>query len=430
MAKPQTEQSETFVYIGKDARNGNRPFVEICTPNHIPVSPWVSTYISIGLSGSAFNTKLAYVRQLKFALDHFAKHGIVIEKRVASGQFFSLAELNRYRSACLFKTTTKYSNIISITPHSDKTIENAMHSGFVAESTVKNSTARKKIDRLIEFIEFLFTYMHADKIVPADAQQRYNFTKTHLKGLTRDLKDYNQECVSEGESAIPTHAFLRLLDIIKPESPDNPFKKSRFRNYLIVQLYIETGNRRGDHAGLKIEDIRFYGEGNEIEIVRRSDDPTDTRKYIPSTKTQSHLSHVPRDLLRKVKKYIDEERGSYTASKDHSFVFVSENNTKGTAGQPLSLSSIDKIFETLSLAIGFKIHCHLLRHKFNEVLDDIATENKLTGEELDKMRKYLMGWSRESKMVEVYNRYKIYQKSIALSIERQEQMNRNGNERN
>lgn len=411
-----------FVYVGKDRANKNKPFVNICTPDYIPVSPWVSNYLTIHLSGRKFNSIHQYAKQLKLVLEYFNGKGINIEERVYSGSFFGIAELEAFFNFCKYKSQSDLSNVVNINIHSDKSIENAMHSGRVAAGLARASTARNKIKRFRDFLLFLFTHVHADNLVCADVRYRYDLAKDFLTESLSRIKDFETECVGEAESPLPTPAFNELLDIIRVDSPKNPFKRSKFRNYLMVSLYIETGNRRGDHASLKISDMKFEGTFEEISIVKRPNDPSDSRKFVPETKTDSHLSQVPTLLMIEIERYINEERTQYPKSNQHEFVFITENNSKGTAGEPLSLSSIDKIFDKLSKVIGYKIHCHLLRHKFNEILTEIAEEQKLSHDEVEKMRKYLMGWSRDSHMAEKYNRYKIYKQAQEFNRLRQEKM--------
>ena len=411
-----------FVFIGKDHTNNNKPFVSIVTPDYLPVSPWVSNYLTIGLSGGTFNTNEKYARQLKNVLEYFKSKNIDIENRVYTGEFFKVAELRAFFTFCKYKSQSELSNVVSINVNSDQGIENAIHSARVAEELSSADTAKGKIKRFKHFLKFMYTHVHANNLVSEEVKHRYDLAIDYLTESLKNLKDFNTECVGEAESPLPTEAFFELMDIIKVDSPKNPFNRSKFRNYLMINMYIDTGNRRGDHASLKIEDMKFEGEFNEISINRRPNDPSDSRKFPPSTKTKPHQSQVKKTLMIEVQEYINDVRTLYPKSNKHDFVFISENNTKGTAGEPLSLSSIDKIFEKLTKLIGFKVHCHLLRHKFNEILTELAEEQGLSHDETEKMRKYMMGWTRDSDMAEKYNRFKIYKASQALNKARQDKM--------
>jgi hypothetical protein len=96
------------------------------------------------------------------------------------------------------------------------------------------------------------------------------------------------------------------------------------------------------------------------------------------------------------------------------------------AGDPLSLSSIDKIFEKLSEAIGFDVYPHLLRHKWNELFTDFAESAGMSTDQQDKLRKYVMGWTRDSQMGALYNEFKIFEQAKAHQQERQNSMTEGG----
>jgi integrase len=415
-------KASMFVYIGKDHANNNKPFISIITPDYVPISSWVSNYLTIGLSGGQFNTNLKYARQLKLVLEHFKSKNINIEDRISTGTFFKISELRAFFNFCKYKSKSDLVNVVTIDVHSDKGIENAIHSARVVAQLASAGTAKGKIKRFQSFLRFMYIHVHADNLVSEDVKYRYNLAIEYLTESLGSLKDFNTMCVGEVDSSLPSEAFFNLMDIIRVDSPKNPFKRSKFRNYLMINMYIETGNRRGDHASLKIPDMKFEGSFDEISIVRRPNDSSDSRKFIGTTKTKPHQSQVPKTLMIKVQDYINNVRTQYPKSNTHEFVFVTENDSKGTAGEPLSLSSIDKIFDKLTASIGFKVHCHLLRRKFNEILTEIAEEQGLSHDATEKMRKYMMGWTRDSEMAEIYNRFKINRASQALNKARQDKM--------
>ncbi|MCB2527402.1 hypothetical protein KQ738_18295, partial [Listeria monocytogenes] len=74
----------------------------------------------------------------------------------------------------------------------------------------------------------------------------------------------------------------------------------------------------------------------------------------------------------------------------------------GTAGLPLSLKAINAIFQKLSSVLGFHVHPHILRHKWNEIIDEKAEKIGVDPVLLEDMRKYAMGWSQNTTMTSVY----------------------------
>lgn len=413
------------VYYGTDRsiKGRSKKFISIVDDHCLPISPWVSNYLTIQHSAAPFSTKNQFTKQLVVVLRHFKNKNIDIEERVLSGAFFTVAEIMVFCNSCKYTASSKLSNVIDINKLNDKSLDNAIHASQVSTDSVKAATTRGKIKQFVDFVEFIYLYTHADNMMSAQLTHRYILLKTTIAKFFESLKkDFNTKCLGEAEQSIPTDKFLELLEVIRPGSPNNPFKRSKLRNYLMVLLYIETGNRRGDHAGLKISDLKLQGSFEEISIIKRFDDPTDSRTTPAATKTLGHKSYVPKPLMKDVERYINDVRTTYPKSGSHDFLFIAENNSKGTAGEPLSLSAIDKMFEKLSKVIGFHIHCHLMRHKFNEILTDIAKLQGVGDVDLDEMRKYLMGWSKNSNMVQIYNRFKISVKSRELNQARQDQM--------
>ena len=232
----KNSKANMFVYIGKDKANNNKQFVSIITPDYIPVSPWVSNYLTIHLSGGAITTNVKYARQLKVILEYFKSKNIDIEDRVHTGKFFQTAELRAFFNFCKYKSQSELGNVVNINRQSDKAIENAMHSGRVAEDLSGAATAKGKIKRFKDFLYFMFTHVHADNIVSEDVKYRYALAIEYLTKSLKNLKDFNTECVGEAESPLPTEAFFELMDIIKVDSPKNPFKRSKLRNYLMIDM--------------------------------------------------------------------------------------------------------------------------------------------------------------------------------------------------
>jgi integrase len=408
------------IYIGKDSQK--KTFVTLVNEHCCPVCPYISIYFNIHLSGVSFNSQHLYAQQMKFALQYFDSKGIDLTQRAKSGTFLNRAEIDAFVTACKFKQSSEFTNVVSINFHSDKSIQNAIHAGAIAKQKVKATTARGRINRLRDYLLFLFTVIHADHVVPEQVTFKYKFVLTQLANKAKALRDFNTTVVTHGESLLPNEQFIRLLEVIKPSSQDNPFKSAKLRNYLIVALLINTGIRRGALAKLKVGDCKFWGSFDEISITKAPDDQSDPRRFRPSQKTRPHKSYLPKPLMQELKKYIDEVRCRFPASDNHEMIFVSEKNSQGTAGQPISLSSIDKIFSKLSQVIGFKVHAHLLRHKWNELFTEFAEAKGMDYEQQEKLRKFSMGWDRASKMNELYNEMKIFQQTKAHQKARQDHM--------
>ncbi|TRO96231.1 site-specific integrase, partial [Pseudomonas aeruginosa] len=123
-----------------------------------------------------------------------------------------------------------------------------------------------------------------------------------------------------------------------------------------------------------------------------------------------------------VKFYIDNVRIVFPRAQFHDFVFVSENDSKGTAGQPLSLKAINAIFQKLSRSLGFHVHPHLLRHKWNEIFDKKGESLGVNPALLEDARKYAMGWSQNTTQNRRYNEKRIALKTREISMAHQKRV--------
>ncbi|PSV99562.1 site-specific integrase [Photobacterium lipolyticum] len=255
----------------KQYRFNGRSFVSLVDSDCCPVCPYAVNYINVRLSGKAFNTRVTYSHELKFVLTYFSylPEPIDLVQRVATGRFLNRGELNAFVSAARFKNESELSNIVSIKHFSDKTLENAIHATYVSSSSVKAATAQKRIGRLREFLEYLYDQLHSDFAVLEEVAQRSRQLDTALRDAQRNITDFDDACVAFTESVIPDEVFFRLLKIIQPESPNNPFKHSKRRNHLILSIFIHTGLRRGAVAKLKIEHCKFWGSFDEIAVTRK-----------------------------------------------------------------------------------------------------------------------------------------------------------------
>lgn len=407
-------------------KSNDSSFVSLVDKYALPVCPYAAVYNNTGLSGFQFNTRLRYLYELKFVLTYFASREIDLVERVQTGKLILNSELKAFFTTAKFYKESEFSNVVEIKKFTSKQLENAFHSARIVDTQVKADVSKGRIKRLAHYIDFLFDEIHSDQSVPADVIERKYTIERKCNAAIRGLKDFNQECRDLNESPLPNVKLVELLEIIKPESARNPFKHSRLRNSLIFKLIIETGIRRGAAAKLKISDCKFHGSYDQINITRTSNDPTDARTIKAQQKTKPHPAFVTPDTLRHIKHYIDTTRGEFANSAKHDFIFVTEMNSKGTAGLPLSLNSVNSIFRKLSRAIGMRVHPHLLRHKWNEMFDEFATEKGMTYEQIEDLRKYAMGWSEKSEMGALYNEYKLYIKVRELEKERQDAITNKG----
>ncbi len=69
-----------------------------------------------------------------------------------------------------------------------------------------------------------------------------------------------------------------LQNLVDPTSPSNPFQsRFRLRNFLMVQLLLEYGLRRGELLGLRTSDVDYRAKRPKICVYRRPDEKIEKR---------------------------------------------------------------------------------------------------------------------------------------------------------
>jgi integrase len=397
------------------------PFVTIVDDADCPIDPYVSCYLNGPLSANAPNTRFRYANELLFVLQYFSEKNIHLPARVASGKFISQKEyMQFYDRCCLNKGAFDAASNVKNFRVTDKHLRNVIVANQKGMAKVSNETLLGRVRRLRCFLDWLFELFHEVHELDEKIGKRFNELVAKIKLDEVALgRNGSQQVSGAEESVLSDDIFLELLELIMPSSPNNPFKASRVRNYLIVNLLTQSGIRRGALGKLKVSDFHFYGTFDQISIYRSGNDPTDPRAEKPNQKTKAHLATVDKNIMHQVEFYIDHVRAAFTRAQYHDFVFVSENDSKGTAGQPLSLKSINSLFQKISKALGVHVHPHMLRHKWNEIFDEKGERCGVDAARLEDIRKYAMGWSQNTTMNNIYNDKRLALKARELSLAHQ-----------
>jgi integrase len=413
------------IRVKKYAFNGIT-FVSLVDENDCPADPYAACYLNRFVSAKSFNTVTRYANELMFALDYWSARSIDVTKRVADGEFFGLSEYAKFYEHCHFQKSFEPfdSNILPFRSVENKFLRNAMAANLNATAKVSPETISGRIRRFRQYMEWLFSEFHGGYKVSPAVENTFSQLIAKIKLDENSFgNNADRNPVRPEESVMPDDVFSKLLEMILPSSPNNPFKSSKVRNYLIVSMFCETGMRRGALAKLKLSDCKFYGVSDRISITGNKNDITDPRVDKPRQKTLSHdVPITDKRLIEQIKVYIDHIRTQFTCSERHDFIFVSEKDSKGTAGQPLSLKSINNIFQKLSNSLEYHVHPHLLRHKWNEIFSEAGESTGVDKRVLEDMRKYAMGWKQDSNMGEIYNDVYLQKKTAELMLEHQKRI--------
>jgi integrase len=371
----------------------------------------------VSTQAPSLNTRIKYAYELKLLYCYFADKDINLVDRVADGEFLSRVEVEDFVRACKFyaddSTSQESSNVISIT---DKRIRDAIHATANSHSQVSAHTFRQRLIRLRSYIEYLYVCHHYDQASTEDnakTDDKFRAFQLYINKFISGSRKDNTITKDVFESVISTDKFFELLEIIKESSPKNPFKSSKLRNQIIMQILVDTGVRVGGVLKLKISDLIDDWHNPRFLLTRTPDDATDTRRIPAANKTKALSVSVSSDLMKLIKLYISTVRVSRSSAHEHDFVFISEKGV--SSGQPISYKAIHKSVDKFGDAIGIKLHPHKLRHKWNEVFTDKAEEAGYEAAQIEDMRKYSMGWVEDSKMAQTYNEFKLAVKVQELS---------------
>jgi integrase len=235
--------------------------------------------------------------------------------------------------------------------------------------------------------------------------------KERVKRAFRSLYIGGKSAPKEG---LADEDLAELRKVIKPGAKQNPFKKTlQYRNYLIVELMLATGIRRGELLKLKISHLP-QGPKTTLTIERSPDDRSDPRRREPQVKTREREIPIHKTLAIDLWKYVQ----AYRRKGKHPYLFTSNRD-----GMPLDAGGVNWIFSFLAKKcfphLKGRLHPHIMRHTFNSGLLARSEALGWNDDQRQKVQKYLNGWTEESNMPEVYTRKIIAAKAMELAEEYQ-----------
>lgn len=202
-----------------------------------------------------------------------------------------------------------------------------------------------------------------------------------------------------------------IRQIIKPGAARNPFKKSvQFRNYLIFELMLATGIRRGELLKIKLKHLPS-GPKVTLSIVRSPDDRDDPRRNEPQVKTRIREIPLHKQLRVELWKYVQKHRKK--SGRGHYLV------TSLRGGGPLNLGGVNGIFSFLVKKqlphFKGKLSPHTMRHTYNEWFVELADSLGWPEGRIKDVQRYLNGWSERSTMPVHYTRRVIEAQAMEIA---------------
>lgn len=207
-----------------------------------------------------------------------------------------------------------------------------------------------------------------------------------------------------------TDAQLEIIHaMIRPGGSENPFpQRVQLRNWLMIELLLETGMRRGELLKLYTTDINHGSQHAYVSINDREHDPDDPRAEEPALKTHSRTVAISSQLYEVYERYIQRGRRPIRNGKQMKlpsrYLFISDR------GRPLSIRALANVLDRLFLAIELAhpgllptLSAHDFRHTFADrflafLIDARGYELERAMDELRRV----CGWSDTSVMPRRY----------------------------
>jgi integrase len=319
--------------------------------------------------------------------------GVDIAERLQEGLFFDLSEILDFVNICGWKIDDLLSAI------DRQSSSPTTRTPRIPASYVGPGEKRNRLSVVRSFLEFT----SADHLSRLQAWPnrwtRYRDMRheclEHLLAHIKGLRAPNRDDVGDREG-LEQQELLRLRAVINPDHPDNPFAPQvRFRNFVMIRLLIELGIRRGELLAIMLADCDVAGERGFITIHRRPDNIHDPRSgSVVAAKTAARKLELSPRTTQLLYEWITYHRSKLPGAKKGrgQFLVVSI-----PSGKPMSLSNINKMFETLRSRVSglpHELSPHVLRHTWNDTFSEHVDRNGISEEDEVKFRQKIMGWRR------------------------------------
>jgi integrase len=169
---------------------------------------------------------------------------------------------------------------------------------------------------------------------------------------------------------------------------------ARLRNWLMFEVALELGIRRGELLKLRLDSLP-RGANDGILILRRPDDPNDSRPHEPAVKTAERAIPASRFLLAAIRAYLTYPPPLGRVSGRSPYLFVARS------GDPLSSDRADDVIVAIGRHAGVTpLSWHRLRHTWAEAMAEVLADQP---NGMDRLV-YLGGWKSSSSASRYFQR--------------------------
>lgn len=395
-----------------------------------PFKPNIFALTEVRQRNRATATILRTLRELIVLFDFLADHGISLDERMWSGRFLALGEVDALAQRCRVFAGGEDQNPESTPLGPDPkmlSLEKVrMRRAKAAPEAVAPQTAANRIRTLHAYLTWLTSSFLSENSLPDTLSGNLRAVVADALGaLLRRIPSFQGRNVLGQREGLPDEVLDRILTVVNPESPENPWRDRfvRSRNVLIIYMLRKLGLRRGELLNIKIPDIDF--RNNQVGIYRRADDPNDPRVNQPRVKTRDRILPLSESLVEAIEHHIRKERSLVPGAHKHGHLFLTERR-----GKPMSLDALNKLFRVLRERVPDlpdDLSPHVLRHDWNDEFSKKMDAKGVSEEEEKRYRAYLQGWSPTSATAQTYTRRHVRNKAMGVSLAMQaDEPNRGG----
>ena len=358
-------------------------------------------YVQLKLRHSAYNTAAAHLRAIQAFYTYAKCRDLNIDDAILACHFESiLALLDGY--AIWLQSGRQADNLVA-------------RIGTTATAPFPQIDPRSR-DQYLRLLKQYLSWC-VTRYIPRARQN--STTMANIEVVFADVADViERRFESHIINVRPDHARYRSLTdtqlqiirtLIRPGAAENPFpERLQLRNWLMIELLLETGIRRGELLKLYTTDINQGSQHAYVSINDREHDPSDPRAEEPALKTHGRTVGISAQLYEVYEHYIQGERRPLRNGKPmkllYRYLFISDR------GRPLSIRALSNVLDRLFLTIELAhpgllptLSAHDFRHTFADRFLAYLVEKR--GHDLeratDELRR-VCGWSDTSAMPRRY----------------------------
>lgn len=401
-----------MVSVKRFVMSSGERFAVLLDSDGVPMTyPNLYTIINLRNQGQSINTISAILEDIKLLFQLLDQLEIDLEQRIKSKDFFELNEIEAIANLASFSRIRLYGmasnkKVINFPKVNNK--ERSRAKLVITQDYVSKQLIYRRLTNFAEYIGWLETYFHSS-------------VKTSTKCL---LTSRRPRKPVDSQTEYKSFDGEQVNKILKAVDPDNQnciwiSDYITYRNELIIYLFLYLGCRKGELLNLKITDITPPKDGTSYLTIRRNPhDDSDSRLYQPLVKTRSRSIALNQNLKKKLDIYILNHRSAVPNAELTDFLILSNK------GQPLSINALDKILSEISKVVLFNVHAHAFRHTWNDKYTDkvqtLIQSGKITEDQAERDRAYLMGWIPNSESARRYSRRAENKRAMEVGLSIQE----------